>query len=389
LSESEAPDSSAGTAGNLEDWFENAPCGHLLLDRDGHILRANRTFATWSGHSPQSLTGRPVQDLLPIAGKIFYDTHFAPLLHLQEHFDEVALDFVCVDGSRMPTLVNATEGRDADGATSFIRLAVFRTKDRRRYERNLLEARDKAEEAVRLEREISELREQFIAVLGHDMRNPLASIASGMRLLGKEPVSERGRRVIELVEGSVIRAAGLIDNVLDFARGRLGGGLTLMRNANEPLEPVLRQVVDELRSIAPDRVVLADYDLDDPVDCDRGRIGQLLSNLLGNALTHGAKDQPVRVSAKTDSGALAISVSNGGAPIPAATMAQLFQPFFRGQVRSNRDGLGLGLHIASEIAKAHGGRLDVLSNDAETRFTFVMPLVPDDIGPSSLRPFSM
>jgi len=100
----------------------------------------------------------------------------------------------------------------------------------------------------------------------------------------------------------------------------------------------------------------------------------LLSNLLGNALTHGAKDKPVRVLAGSEAGTLRISVANGGAPIPVATMARLFQPFFRGQVRSNRDGLGLGLHIASEIAKAHGGVLEVTSNRLETRFTFTMPL---------------
>jgi len=357
-----------------DDWFENAPCGLILMKRDGIILRANRTFIAWTGHELQSLVGKRLPDFLPIAGKIFYDTHFAPLMHLQEHFDEVALDFACAGGNRMPALVNAIEGRDEEGRPGFIRLAIFRTADRRLYERNLLDARDRAEETVRVEREVSELREQFIAVLGHDMRNPLASIASGMRLLGKEPVSERGRRVIELVEGSVIRAAGLIDNVLDFARGRLGGGLTLSRDAREPLEPVLRQVVDELRSIAPERIVLAEYELDDPIDCDRGRIGQLLSNLLGNALTHGAKDKPVRVLAGSEAGTLRISVANGGAPIPVATMARLFQPFFRGQVRSNRDGLGLGLHIASEIAKAHGGVLEVTSNRLETRFTFTMPL---------------
>jgi sigma-B regulation protein RsbU (phosphoserine phosphatase) len=360
---------------SFDDWFENAACGHLLMNRDGFILGANQRFIAWTGHALSSMVGKRLPDFLPIAGKIFYDTHFAPLLHLQEHFDEVALDFVCADGSRMPALVNAIEGRDEDGKPGSIRLAVFRTADRRRYERDLLEARDRAEEAVRLEREIAELREQFIAVLGHDMRNPLASIASGMRLLSKEPVSERGRRVIELVEGSVIRATGLIDNVLDFARGRLGGGLSLTRSASRPLEPVLRQVVDELRSIAPERAVLAEFDIDDPVDCDRGRVGQLLSNLLGNALTHGAKDQPVRVKAQTVAGTLVVTVSNGGTPISAETQALLFQPFFRGQVRSNRDGLGLGLHIASEIAKAHGGTLEVVSSEEETCFTFTMPLI--------------
>ena len=346
-----------------------------MLDRDGRITRANQTFSNWLGYSAPSLIGRPLPDLLPIAGRIFYDTHFAPLLRLQQRFDEVALDFVHADGSRMSALVNATEVRDPGGQPICIRLAIFRSTDRRRYERNLLDARTRAEEVVKAEREISELREQFIAVLGHDLRNPLASIASGMRLLGKEPLSERGRRVIELVEGSVVRAAGLIDNVLDFARGRLGGGITLSRDASEPLEPVLRQVVSELRAIAPDRSLTAEYQLDEPINCDRVRIGQLLSNLVGNALTHGAKDQPVRVSAMTDPTTLKISVANGGVPITTATVERLFQPFFRGQVKSNRDGLGLGLHIASEIAKAHGGRLDVSSDNVETRFTFVMALL--------------
>jgi len=343
---------------------------------DGAILEVNRTFLAWTGHGAQALVGKRLPDILPIAGKIFYDTHFAPLLHLQEHFDEVALDFVCADGSRMPALVNAVESRDRDGRREFIRLAVFRTADRRRYELDLLDARNRAEEAVRLEREISQLRDQFIAVLGHDMRNPLASIAAGMRMLGKEPISDRGRRVVELVEGSVVRAVGLIDNVLDFARGRLGGGLTLARDATEPLEPVLRQVVNELRSIAPDRTLLADYALADPISCDRGRIGQLLSNLLGNALTHGARDQPVRLAARTEADMLRITVSNGGTPISAATMERMFQPFFRGQIKSNRDGLGLGLHIASEIAKAHDGTLTVTSDARETCFIFEMPLAP-------------
>ncbi len=116
--------------------------------------------------------------------------------------------------------------------------------------------------------------------------------------------------------------------------------------------------------------------INEPVDCDRVRIGQLLSNLLGNALTHGAKDEPVRVAAQTDADMLRIAVVNGGEPIDAATMQRLFQPFFRGDIRATQVGLGLGLHIASEIAKAHGGILLVDSQIDETRFTFAMPLNP-------------
>ncbi|NTI78230.1 HAMP domain-containing histidine kinase [Agrobacterium rhizogenes] len=127
--------------------------------------------------------------------------------------------------------------------------------------------------------------------------------------------------------------AGLIDNVLDFARGRLGGGIGLVRETNAPLEPVLIQVVEELRAGAPERTILTEYSLTEPVSCDRSRIGQLVSNLLGKALTHGAADKPVRLQAFTIAGVLEISVANGGLPISEKARLNLFQPFFRGEVR--------------------------------------------------------
>jgi len=224
------------------------------------------------------------------------------------------------------------------------------------------------------ERETSELREQFIAVLGHDLRNPLASISAGARIIGRDAKTEKEHQVVAMLQTTVMRMATLIDNVLDFARGRLGGGITLDRNARQPLEPVLHQVIDELRLSSPGRQIEAEYAIDSPVDCDRTRIGQLVSNLVGNALSHGAAKEPVRVRAETLNGLFKLSVANGGEPIPQAAMEKLFEPFFRGEVRASRQGLGLGLHIASQIAKAHEGVLTVTSMPEETKFTFVMPL---------------
>ena len=104
-------------------------------------------------------------------------------------------------------------------------------------------------------------------------------------------------------------------------------------------------------------------------------LAHAVSNLIGNAFTHGAADQPIRVGAETDGGEFKLWVANAGEPIPAAAMERLFEPFFRGDVRDSRQGLGLGLHIASQIAQAHG-RLDVTSTADETRFIFKMPLQP-------------
>jgi signal transduction histidine kinase len=224
------------------------------------------------------------------------------------------------------------------------------------------------------ERQGSELREQFIAVLGHDLRNPLASIDAGATMLLKTPLNDKAQAIVGLLKASVGRMSGLIDNVLDLARGRLGGGLSIDRNADAPLEPVLAQVVAELQSSSPERIITSDFSLDRPVSCDRPRIAQLLSNLLGNALTYGAPDQPIRVRAATSAGLFTLSVANAGEPIPLAAMERLFQPFSRGDERANRQGLGLGLYIASEVARAHGGELTVASSAQETRFTFTMPL---------------
>jgi signal transduction histidine kinase len=224
------------------------------------------------------------------------------------------------------------------------------------------------------EREAAELREQFIAVLGHDLRNPLASIDAAARLLLKTPLNEEASGMVTMMQSSVARMTSLINDVLDFARGRLGGGFTLQRNADLPLRPVLDQVVAELQSAWPDRVIEVDFDLSDPVDCDRDRIAQLFSNLVGNAVKHGSKAAPVRVQARTSQGALELSVANAGPPIPPLALERLFQPYTRGMGHSNPQGLGLGLYIASEIARAHGGLLTVTSSAEETRFTFRMPL---------------
>jgi sigma-B regulation protein RsbU (phosphoserine phosphatase) len=361
--------------------YENAPCGYLSLEPGGRIFKVNRTLAAWTGYAPEQLIGKRLHDLLNIAGRIFYETHIAPLLRMQGFFNEVALDLMTDKGERLPVIANASERRGTDGAAISTRITFLKAIDRRRYERELLAARDQsrtseavARASLRDERETSELREQFIAVLGHDLRNPLASISAGTRILLRQPRNEQEAGILRMMQTTVMRMSDLIDNVLDFARGRLGGGIALNRNVELALEPVLQQVVDELRSAMPDRMIETDFRIADPVNCDRSRIGQLVSNLIGNALTHGAPEKPVRVFASTGNGAFVLWVANAGKPIPEAAMEHLFQPFFRGQVRASLQGLGLGLHIASEIAKAHGGALSVKSTADETRFTFVMPL---------------
>jgi sigma-B regulation protein RsbU (phosphoserine phosphatase) len=358
-------------AEDLEDLYENAPCGYISLGPDGRIVKSNLTLSRWTGFSPELLLGKRLRDILNVSGAIFYETHFAPLLRMQGFFNEVALDLVTAEGKKLAVLANAAERRDEHGNLLFTRLTIFPATERRRYERGLVEARLAAEQGLELERVASELREQFLAVLGHDLRNPLAGIEAGLRRMQRNEAAD-ATAIVELMLRSVSRMKNLINDVLDLTRSRLGGGLKLEIEHGRDLVPTMKQVIDELQVAYPDRVIDYRFDLTESVDCDHERVGQLLSNLVGNALSHGAVDAPIKVEAISRAGELRVSVANVGEPIPPQTMVRLFQPFYRGEVRSSLQGLGLGLYIASQIAQAHGGALSVTSDASQTVFTFVM-----------------
>lgn len=218
------------------------------------------------------------------------------------------------------------------------------------------------------------LRDQFIAVLGHDLRNPLAAVQAGTTLLKTTPLNDKARNIVGQMEASATRMERLIADVLDFARGRLGGGVPLARQAEAKVHDVIEQVVQELQAAWPGRTITTDISVTRPVACDPERVGQLLSNLISNALTHGAPEGVVEVHAVCEGEFFELSVTNAGDPIPDHAIPQLFQPFKRRVTDQPQAGLGLGLYIASQIAKGHAGALDADSTSERTRFRFVMPV---------------
>lgn len=230
-----------------------------------------------------------------------------------------------------------------------------------------------AEASLHRERELSELREHFIAVLGHNLRNPLAALDAGTSRLLKEGWTARSPLVLNLMKASISRMTGLVDNLMDLARARLGGGISLDLNETDLVE-ALQVVVDEIRSVNPHHDIRLDLKSAQPALVDRLRIAQLFSNLVSNAVSHGAENEPVKITGQQSEHGIEISVRNGGTPIPEDDIEKLFLPFKRGDASRDGQGLGLGLYIALEIAKAHGGTIDVSSDDTGTRYTFKMPL---------------
>jgi signal transduction histidine kinase len=220
------------------------------------------------------------------------------------------------------------------------------------------------------ERKTTELREQFIAVLGHDLRNPLFAISAGAEMLLRKPKDPANEQRARHILTSARRATKLVDDVLDFARGSLGHGIPVNIEPCPDLGDVLRHVIAEIRSIHPKRIIQSSIgDLSD-IHCDRERVAQLLSNLLANAVVHGDPDGPIEVSAQVNEGQFVLSVKNHGL-IAEDALPQLFQPYSRPTGGTPQAGLGLGLYIADQIAQAHGGKLEVESTEPQgTTFTF-------------------
>ncbi|HEX3635157.1 MAG TPA: GAF domain-containing sensor histidine kinase [Paraburkholderia sp.] len=219
-----------------------------------------------------------------------------------------------------------------------------------------------AEEALSREREISSLREQFIAVLGHDLRNPLSAVSATAELLALRKNEPDLVKIGQRLKTTTFRMARLIDDVMDFARGRLGSGIGVSIDDVDDLAMALRVVIAESREANPERMLVDDIAIGTRVRCDRTRVQQLLSNLLGNAVTHGSAAFPVVVQARVEGSEFVLAVSNGGNAIAPDALNRVFEPYWRPPTSKPGGGLGLGLYICKQIVSAHGGALEVRSS---------------------------
>lgn len=241
---------------------------------------------------------------------------------------------------------------------------------------NYLDKEDRlqeAETALSDAQQDSDLRDQFIAVLGHDLRSPLQAISVAADALEDEATSARQQQMLAHIASGVTRMDGLINDVLDFARGRLGGGIPISLRESDTLQADLERVAAEVAIATGREDIDVQMRIEGSVVCDPGRLSQLLANLLTNAVQHGERSLPVTLRVHAASNCLTLDVHNAGCIAPDR-LSTIFNPFSREKGELPRPGFGLGIYIASEIAKSHGGILDVVSSEsAGTVFTFRMP----------------
>jgi two-component system sensor histidine kinase/response regulator len=202
------------------------------------------------------------------------------------------------------------------------------------------------------------LQEMFAAVLSHDLRNPLSAIITGAQLLDQSSADESVRRISSRILSSSQRMTRMIEDLLDLTRARLAGGIPIVL-APVDLGPVIARVVQEHQAAYPERLMVLEQQGELTGIWDGDRLGQVASNLIGNALQYGHASEPVKIQLHgVDRDEVTLTVSNAGA-ISADLLPRLFDPF-RGGIRTgHHNGLGLGLYIAQQIVCSHHGRIDV------------------------------
>ncbi len=388
-----------------EELYENAPCGYIATTPDGAIARANQTFVTWSGYSrDELLAGKRFQDVLNLAGKIFYDTHFAPLLQMQGFINEIAFELIRKDGQPLSILVNATQKQTADGTALGNRITIFNATERRRYERDLLEARRKAEqvsEELRLlndtleERINSELAERMKAEaalrqaqkmeaighltggIAHDFNNLLTIVIGNIEILLRHlpPDAVKLRRSADHALQGAQRAATLTHRLLAFSR-------------QQPLEPkpiepnklvsgmseLLRRTLGETVQL---ETVLAGGIW--RTEVDPNQLENAVLNLAVNA--RDAMPEGGRLTIETANSHLdrtyvaalpepvppgqyvLVAVTDTGSGMRPEIINRVFEPFFT--TKEAGKGTGLGLSQVYGFVRQSGGHVKIYSELGE------------------------
>ena len=355
--------------------LDSAACGLMQTSSDGAFLRVNRTFCHWLGFTQNDLVGtRRLQDLLTMGGRIFHQTHWAPLLQMQGSISEVKLELLHSDGTAIPMVLNAVR-REQNGVTVHD-LAAYVARDRDKYEQELVLSRKRLQELVtettRLhaeEKDRALFAEQMIGIVSHDLRNPLSSIGLGVALLASEELSDRQRRTVERIMRSTDRVTRLVADLLDFTQARLGAGLSVSLEMTDLHESV-SQALEELSLAYPGRSVQHVRRGEGTCLADANRLAQLVGNLVANALAYGTPSKPVEVTSSIEARTFSLAVHNEGPPIAQELLGNLFEPMTRGTSESSPSrSVGLGLYIVREIAKAHGGSA-LAESSAERGTTF-------------------
>jgi PAS domain S-box-containing protein len=352
----------------------------FILSCDGRVVTWNPGAERIKGYKPDEVIGKHFSVFYPpeVDGKAVCDFEL-DVATREGRFEDESWR-VRKDGSRFWANVVISALRNPEGALIGFAKVTRDLTERRDVEEKM---RQLAAQNAALEEKsrIQQFQERFLAILGHDLRNPLAAIDMGAGVLRQLSHDSASLRILDRIDSSSRRMSRMIQQILDLTRSRLAGGIEINR-VQMDLRVLLSGTVDELRTAYPHAVI----ELECPPLAgvwDPDRLEQVFSNLIGNAIVHGGKDGAVKVEASSRDDVACVTVHNEGPPIPDHVRSSIFDPFRRGdrESRSSKTaGLGLGLYISRELVIAHGGNIEFESSP-ERGTTFRVDL-PKGVSPT-------
>jgi signal transduction histidine kinase len=365
----------------VEDLYDQAPCGYLSTLPDGTIAKVNQTLLDWCGYERDVLlAGTRFQALLTIGSRIYYETHHAPLLQMQSFANEIALELVCADQRVLPVIVNARQKRDERGVPLFNRITLFDSTDRKRYERELLQARRRAEQ-------VAKDKSDLLSMLSHDIRNPLNAVMGVVQLLDRSELTDRQRRHVRLLKSSSENILNLLDRVLQLSQAE-SASFALGEVAFD-VRALVGEVVSTFGAAAEGKGLQLQSSFDGFVPAlvvgDSIALRQVLSNLVGNAIKFteagGVTLTVGATGVSADAVTLDFAVTDTGIGIPADRLEEIFNEFTQASydTATRFGGSGLGLAISRKLLALYGSTVKVASTvgkGSTFSFSVRLPIPP-------------
>lgn len=362
---------------SAEELYENAPCGYVSALPGGLLVRVNQTFLSWTGYRREDLVGRKrFQDLLTAGGRIYHETHYAPLLQMQGSVREIAVEIVRADARRLPALINSVLKRDEAGKPLLVRTTIFNATDRKEYERELLRERQRAEQAAKATGD-------FLSMISHEIRTPLSAIMGAAHLLGTTELSPPQQKFVRILRSSSESLLSLVNQILDF--GKIEAGKVSLEERSFDLRQLVQGIVDGLPVQDEGKDVSFEVHVDERVPGwllgDPVKIGQVLTNLLSNAVKFTARGSVTLTLQVRELVADAVSihfrVADTGIGIAPDRLPHIFDAFTQASydIGIKYGGTGLGLAISKKLVELHGSRITVESELGQgTTFSFDLRL---------------
>lgn len=362
---------------SAEDLYENSPCGYLSTLPNGTIVKVNKTLLRWLGYGAEELLQqRKLQDLLSIGDKLYYETHYGPLLQMQSFVNEINFELRGKQGKRLPVLINTTQIKGKDGRPLLNRSTVFNITDRKKYEQELLRAKKEAEAAAKIKAE-------FLSTISHEIRTPLNAIVSIANLLQGTDHTDEHEEYFRTLKLSADNLLHLINDILDYSK--IEAGRVELAERSLSLKELVHSLLYGVSITAEEKGLTMKVDLDERLPAhvigDPVKIGQVLTNLLGNAVKfteEGYVSIKLKVEEFTEEEvSVGFHVKDTGIGIPKDKLEKVFEEFTQAgyEVNLKYGGTGLGLAICQKLLALYGSELSVISEEGNgTEFSFNLRL---------------